>query len=417
MNDSAAEDGTPDRARVPFISRVRLKNYKSIAECDVRLGPLTILVGPNGSGKSNFLDALAFLSRAVATTPAEAIDSRGGLAEILRRVPEQADSFSIAIDITIPADLPDFPRIDVAYEFEIGSAIDRRRDFEVIREVCELRSGGQDWRFRVDRGRAEIDQPDQRTEVAVYEPDRLYLLVAAGQIPFAPVFAGLRLMPFFAFVPEIIRVPQSPTTGATLGLAGEHLGDVLTALTMEHRRYKERIDEYLRSIIPGLVSIDPFYAGQYVTVSMLANKDIHGHEVDFAARSMSDGTVRAAAVLAALFQPWTLNGRIRLIGIEEPELALHPAAAGVLFDALTEASEHVQVLAASQSADLLDREDFDVTMVRPVIMSEGITIIGDVDDSSREITDKKLYTLGELMRSNQLIPRSNQTGSLAREEE
>jgi AAA15 family ATPase/GTPase len=43
----------------PFISRVRLKNFKSIAECDVRLGPLTMLVGPNGSGKSNFLQVVA----------------------------------------------------------------------------------------------------------------------------------------------------------------------------------------------------------------------------------------------------------------------------------------------------------------------------------------------------------------------
>src|SRR5579862_894804 len=50
--------------RRPFISRVRLKNYKSIADCDVALGPLTILIGPNASGKSNFLDALAFLARA-----------------------------------------------------------------------------------------------------------------------------------------------------------------------------------------------------------------------------------------------------------------------------------------------------------------------------------------------------------------
>jgi predicted ATPase len=86
MTDSPAEDGTAAVRPVPFISRVRLKNYKSIAECDVRLGPLTILVGPNGSGKSNFLDALAFLSRAVATTPAEAIDERGDLHEILREL-------------------------------------------------------------------------------------------------------------------------------------------------------------------------------------------------------------------------------------------------------------------------------------------------------------------------------------------
>jgi len=45
---------------VPFISRVRLENYKSIESCDVWLSPLTVLVGPNGSGKSNFLDALSF---------------------------------------------------------------------------------------------------------------------------------------------------------------------------------------------------------------------------------------------------------------------------------------------------------------------------------------------------------------------
>jgi hypothetical protein len=76
----------------------------------------------------------------------------------------------------------------------------------------------------------------------------------------------------------------------------------------------------------------------------------------------------------------------------------------VLFEALTEASEHVQVLATSQSADLLDREDLDVSDIRPVTMRDGLTIIGEVDDASREITKNKLYTLGELMRGNQLSP-------------
>src|SRR5919108_6455897 len=119
MTDSLAEDGTAIRPG-PFISRVRLKNYKSIAECDVRPESLTIMVGPNGSGKSNFLDALAFLSRAIATTPAEAIDERGGLHEILRRVPEQTDSFGVAIEATVRwGPLPD-QSVSTSYEFEIG---------------------------------------------------------------------------------------------------------------------------------------------------------------------------------------------------------------------------------------------------------------------------------------------------------
>ncbi|HET9081886.1 MAG TPA: AAA family ATPase [Trebonia sp.] len=97
-----------------------------------------------------------------------------------------------------------------------------------------------------------------------------------------------------------------------------------------------------------------------------------------------------------------------MVGIEEPEIALHPAAASVLFDALTEASGHVQVIATSQSADLLDREDLDPGIVRPVAMRDGLTLIGEVDDVSQEIVKQKLYTLGELMRGNQLSPRTSQ---------
>jgi predicted ATP-dependent endonuclease of OLD family len=93
-----------------------------------------------------------------------------------------------------------------------------------------------------------------------------------------------------------------------------------------------------------------------------------------------------------------------LVGIEEPEIALHPAAAGVLFDALTEASEQVQVLVTTQSPDLLDRDDLDVSAVRAVSMEDGVTRIGDVDRASQRIVAEKLYTLGELMRGNQLSP-------------
>lgn len=43
------------------LTRVRLKDYRSISSCCVELQPLTLLVGPNGAGKSNFLDSLRFL--------------------------------------------------------------------------------------------------------------------------------------------------------------------------------------------------------------------------------------------------------------------------------------------------------------------------------------------------------------------
>jgi len=36
----------------PFLTRVILRNYKSIANCDVSLRALTFLVGRNGAGVS-----------------------------------------------------------------------------------------------------------------------------------------------------------------------------------------------------------------------------------------------------------------------------------------------------------------------------------------------------------------------------
>jgi predicted ATPase len=75
----------PKSVPVPMITRVRLKNFRSIAECDVTLGPLTILVGPNGSGKSNFLHALDFLSDALRDGLESALESRGEMDSLLSR--------------------------------------------------------------------------------------------------------------------------------------------------------------------------------------------------------------------------------------------------------------------------------------------------------------------------------------------
>src|SRR5690349_5325061 len=73
-----ADDETYENAKPPFLRRVRIRGYKSIAFCDVTLEPLTILVGRNASGKSNFLDALAFLRDLMEMRATEAVGGRKG---------------------------------------------------------------------------------------------------------------------------------------------------------------------------------------------------------------------------------------------------------------------------------------------------------------------------------------------------
>ena len=405
MSETLAEYGTAPEA-VPFISRLRLKNYKSIAQCDVRMGPLTILVGPNGSGKSNFLDALEFLCRAIATSPNQALEEHGGLESVLRQVPETSSSFSIEVEVALPW-WPASPEISASYGIEIGHSLGSLIAAEVLRESGALRGPGGTVTFSVKNGRVNLVPPTEPFhEAALLEPNRLFLPVAGTQGPFAQLYTGLTLPRFYHLRAESLRRPQRSSQRAVLRRHGEGLGDVLAALSADYGSAKARIDAYLSAIAHGTTGIEARDVGGYRTVVL--NTSVDGERFDFGAEAMSEGTVRSAAVLAALFQPESLDGRLPLVGIEEPEIALHPAAAGVLFDALTEASEHVQVIATSQSADLLDREDLDPAVIRPVAMRDGLTIIGEVDDASQEIVRQKLYTLGELMRGNQLSPKISQ---------
>lgn len=118
---------------------------------------------------------------------------------------------------------------------------------------------------------------------------------------------------------------------------------------------------------------------------------------------MSDGTVRALGVLLALQQ--TGDGApVPLVGIEEPESAVHPAAAAVLLSALREAATRMQVLATSHSADLLDDKGITDSQIRAVRAEANETHIGPVDSASREALRQRLYTVGELLRMDQLQP-------------
>ena len=134
-------------------------------------------------------------------------------------------------------------------------------------------------------------------------------------------------------------------------------------------------------------------------------QDVSGakHPWHFYAASMSDGTLRALAVLTALYQA-NGNGGIPLVAIEEPETALHPAAASILRDALRESSRETQVLVTSHSPDLLDDSGISEANLLAVVSEKNVTRIGPIDEAARAVLRKQLYTAGELLRLDQLRP-------------
>ena len=378
-----------------LLTRVVLRNYKSIAACDVSPAQLTFLVGPNGSGKSNFLDALRFVADAVRFSLDHALRDRGGIGEVRRRSGGHPNHFGIRIDLGLSDS-------SVSYAFALGAK--PRGGYEVQQEQCRVTrydTGGHHF-YSVERGRV-IRSTLSPTPAAA--DDRLYLVNVSGVEAFRPVYDALAGMGFYNLNPEAIRELQSPDPGDLLKRDGGNIASVLANLHTRSPEIKKRVEEYLGKVVSGISGVDEKSVGPKETLEF--RQEVRGakHPWRFFASNMSDGTLRALGVLVALFQGFdgTESAR-RCVGIEEPEVALHPAAAGVLIDGLQDAAERAQILVTSHSPDLLDNREIPDDAILAVVAEHGESRIGPLDEVGRSALRDHLYTAGELLRMNQLRP-------------
>lgn len=335
--------------RVPFLTRLRVRDFKSIAECDIQLGAFNVLFGRNGAGKSNVLDAVRFVRDALSASPAEAAAARGGWDAVLRRVPTAAEACDIALEVRVSVPLPGLPAAALALgRYEVS--FDRHG---AVRERCEVMfpdGEAANAQFAAEDG--TVYDPATGTPLGEVPPGALHLpLAAATTEPYTRLHAALTSTYFHA--------PALPVLPDTV------LG------TWE----RDRVSAYLNAIAPQPTA----------------------------------ATARARALLAALYQPAARDGRIPLLALENPTASLHPLAAGVLHDALTEASAHVQILATSHSAELFDRKDADLDAILVCAAHHGVTTVGPLDHATRSAITGGLATVGDLLRSDQLAPPSPAT--------
>ena len=111
-----------------------------------------------------------------------------------------------------------------------------------------------------------------------------------------------------------------------------------------------------------------------------------------------DGTIRLLALLTALFQ----DPAPSLIGLEEPELAIHPGAMAVLSDAMKEAATRGQVLVATHSPDLIDR--LPIESIRAVTAEGGSTRVDRVAEHQLKSVRQNLFSAGEIHSMEGLQP-------------
>jgi predicted ATPase len=392
----------------PFISRVTIRNYKSIAACQVDLRELMFLVGPNGSGKSNFLDALRFVADALRSSLDHALRDRGTIKEVRRRSGGHPNHFALRFDFILPSG--QFGH----YAFKIGAK--PAGAYEVQNEECRIYAGllSQAHHFQVQSG--EVVSASFSPGPATL-PDRLFLVAVSGIAEFRPVFDALSRIEVYNLNPREIAAMQKPDPGDILRRDGSNVASVLQQFSPEARKL---VSSNLSRIVPGISDAKAKTLGSQETIEFRQEVKGQQHPWSFLAGAMSDGTLRAFGILLAVFQ--AASGRPGrppplLIGLEEPEMALHPAAAGVLLSALREGARHCQILVTSHSPDLLDNSDIPTESLLAVDNQHGLTRIGPIDAAGREVLRDKLFTPGELLRQNQLVPDQNTISDVRNEQQ
>jgi predicted ATPase len=435
-----ANDELDEWTKPPFLRRVRIRGYKSIAFCDVELKPLTILVGRNAAGKSNFLDALAFLRDVMKVGVAEAVKirPRGGWSSLVCR---STDAPKVEIQIetvftcgrpfqrirdntgpstTLPPDsgsLPDLTGVTftATYSLEFSAEphsgpVISRESLEMADETKRLTAGFEVHNGIIQRWQSMPNPPSEPLRLphalemfSIQRPD-FPLLSVIGTQPFVELGEGFRWMAFYNFIPDVMRTLPFPTVGSLLDKHGQNLASVIEGLKELEPESVQRVRDYLTVVAQEVEDFGVVHHGEYETVRFRLRRASGEKSPEFDAVSMSDGTLRVLAALLAAFQVVLPHGYPTVVGIEEPETSLHPAAMRALVDALQEATARTQILLTTHSADLLDDRDLSPTQVLVVRNNDGQTQIAPVDPASREIIRKELYTLGDLHRQDHLEP-------------
>lgn len=377
----------------PTIKKLVVKRFRSIPSERIRFDNPTIFVGRNGSGKSNLVSVFSFLAEAMVSPLQAVFDKAGGISTVRNRTSGKSYPPNLGLRV-------DFGRMNGKaasglYAFEVRALPDY--GFSVVREQC-LVVGDQGDRSWFDRHGSKFVSNAGGVKPSL-DPASLSLPVVGGEANFASVLRTLAAMRVYSIEPGKLREMQEPDTGTSLKSDGSNVTSVLREIQRQSGGDFERISEILATIVPNTKQVHVKKHGKSLALEFTQEWG-EKKRLNFEGFSMSDGTLRAIGLLAAVFQ----RPAPTLIAVEEPEATIHPGALESVLDVLRHASKQMQVVITTHSPDLLDAEWIEDRHLRVVEWTEGATRIAPVSDANRKALQNHLMSAGELLRSNALDP-------------
>ncbi len=340
-----------------MLTKLTVRNFKSLVDVTVELPRFAVLFGANATGKSNLLDAIQALSwmgnaRTLFDALGGSFPVRGHAFEAFSLPPEglpallekQSARFALEADLATakgnyryriePEINFNSGQLSVADEYltqlsttgnpkgtaaieRVGSNLHIRRKGKPAsprREQVGLNhSVLSDWSLG-DNGYPWLDQV--RAELINW---RTYYLEPRMQM----------------------RDAESPADVFDIGTHGEHIASFLYKLRAEHSKYFTAVSRTLRSIVPSVEMLNVELDERRGTLNLW----IRQAGVEYSSRVLSEGTLRVLALCALAVNPWGGS----LLALEEPENGVHPRRLELIAQLLFSLVEQRQVIVTTHS--------------------------------------------------------------------
>jgi predicted ATPase len=346
------------------LSRIILKGFKSIAECDLQLSQLNILIGCNGAGKSNFIGFFRMIEQMLDKKLQVFVSRQGGPDSILH-----------------------FGR-KTTEKLEIELYFGNNRYFATLEPTQDNRLMFSQECFGWDDGGWEIGSG--------YFESQAFTGTGTGIDEYVlPAMKKWRVYHFHD-TSDSAYVKQAAPINDNIYLRPDarNLAAFLYLL-------KNNYSQSYQQIVKTIRLVAPFFSDFLLRPSPHNNDVIElewfeqGQDMPFKAHLLSDGTLRFICLATVFLQPTALQPETILV--DEPELGLHPYAITILASLMRAASREKQVIVSTQSVELLN--EFTAKDVIVVDRKDGKSLLCRLneDDLQEWLED---YTLGELWKKN-----------------
>jgi predicted ATPase len=342
-----------------MINEISIFGFKSIEHSSLRLGKLNILIGTNASGKSNIFDAFKFLQgigygftideilngKAKSASSIEWEGIRGGSENIAF---EKNNVFEIAIGFEFEEQQWDYI-VDInagKNKLTFEGLMDKNEAVFVTNE-SNHKGFAHNVEIRSKKNNENSDFNLNDHNSSLHQVLELSIADEKEENVIKSLISFLSDQQRLDIVPSVFRGYSKQSSATRIGEKGENFASVVKNILSDAKVGKEYLG-WLQKLTPN--EIDDIEIGKGAVNDLIFGIKENG-KITYAP-SLSDGTLRFAAITAALFQP----APPKMLFLEEIENGIHPTRMRLLMELLMSRAEQVdcQLFITTHSPVLLD---------------------------------------------------------------